>query len=284
MKGKTVVITGATSGLGRATALQLARKGAFVVGVARNNTKANEVVEVINKGGGRVQFVISDLSGMKDTKEAAKSIDKIVNRVDVLINNAGAHFPKYKVTHEDFESTLALNYLSPFIFTHHLLYRMQQTADRYGEARIINISSIMHKAPINWDDLNCSDTKYKSTVAYYQSKHMLTSFTYYLSGKLRNRGITVNCIHPGFVKTAVAQSDYPFPMNLVVPIVGLFIGESPDQAADTPVWLASADEAKGLNGKYIHHRKVKKSWPPTLDQDAQKRLFNLTQSLLEEWL
>jgi NAD(P)-dependent dehydrogenase (short-subunit alcohol dehydrogenase family) len=143
MKGKTVVITGATSGLGRATALQLARKGAFVVGVARNNTKANEVVEVINKinkGGGRVQFVISDLSGMKDTKEAAKSIDKIVNRMDVLINNAGAHFPKYRVTHEDFESTLALNYLSPFIFTHHLLYRMQQTADRYGEARIINIS------------------------------------------------------------------------------------------------------------------------------------------------
>ena len=73
-------------------------------------------------------------------------------------------------------------------------------------------------------------------------------------------------------------------MNLVVPVVGLFIGESPDQAADTPVWLASADEAKGLNGKYIHHRKVKKSWPPTSDQDAQKRLFNLTQSLLEEWL
>ena len=107
MKGKTVVITGATSGLGRATALQLARKGAFVVGVARNNTKANEVVEVINKNGGRVQFVISDLSGMKHTKEASKSIDKIVDRVDVLINNAGAHFPKYRITHEDFESTLA---------------------------------------------------------------------------------------------------------------------------------------------------------------------------------
>ncbi len=284
MQGKTVVITGATSGLGRATAFQLARKGAFVVGVARNNTKANEVVEVIDKGGGRVKFVISDLLGMKNTKEAAKSIDKIIDRVDVLINNAGAHFPKYRVTHENFEFTLALNYLSPFLFTHHLLYLMEQTAVRYGDARIINISSIMHKAPINWDDLNCNDTKYKSTVAYYQSKHMLTSFTYYFSTKLRIRGITVNCIHPGFVKTAVAQSEYPFPMNLVVPFVGFFIGESPDQAADTPVWLASADEAKRINGKYIHHRKIKKSWPPTRDENAQTRLYNVTQCMLDEWL
>ena len=161
---------------------------------------------------------------------------------------------------------------------------MQQTADRYGEARIINISSIMHKAPINWDDLNCSDTKYKSTVAYYQSKHMLTSFTYHLSRKLIKTGITVNCIHPGFVKTALAQSDYPFPMNVIVPIVGFFIRESPEQAADTPVWLASSNEAKGINGEYVHHRTIKKSWPPTRDEDAQTRLFNVTQSMLNEWL
>ncbi len=142
----------------------------------------------------------------------------------------------------------------------------------------------MHKAPINWDDFNCRDTTYKSTIAYYQSKHMLTSFTYYLSSKLKETGITVNCIHPGFVKTALAQSDYPFPMNVIVPIIGLFIGESPKKAADTPVWLALANEAKGINGKFIHHRNVKSSWPPTRDGDAQKRLFNLTQSMLEEWL
>ncbi len=284
MKDKTAVITGATSGLGRATVLQLAQKGAFIVGLARNNAKANEVIEEIEKEGGRGQFVISDLSCMKDTKEAAESIGKIVDRLDILINNAGAHFPKYRVTSEGFESTLALNYLSPFLLTHHLVDQMEQTASRYGEARIINISSIMHKAPINWDDINCRDTTYKSTTAYYQSKHMLTSFTYYLSNKLKGTGITVNCVHPGFVKTALAQSDYPFPMNVIVPIVGLFIGKSPEQAADTPVWLASADEAKGINGKYVYHQQVKNSWPPTRDEDAQKRLFNLTQSMLEEWL
>ena len=284
MQGKTAVITGATSGLGRAIALQLARKGAFVVGVARNNIKANEIVQAISEGGGRAQFVISDLSSMKSTKGAAKSIDKIVDRVDVLINNAGAHYPNYRVTQEDFESTLALNYLSPFLFTHHLLYRMQLTADRYGDARIINISSIMHKAPINWDDLNFRDTKYKSTIAYYQSKHMLTSFTYYLSSKLKGTGITVNCVHPGFVKTAVAQSDYPFPMKMIVPIVGFFIGESPEKAMDTPVWLASSNEAKDINGEYVHHRKIKKSWPQTKNEDAQKRLFRVTQSMLVEWL
>ncbi len=97
-------------------------------------------------------------------------------------------------------------------------------------------------------------------------------------------GITVNCIHPGFVKTALAQSDYPFPMNVIVPIVGFFIGESPEQAADTPVWLASSNEAKGVNGEYVHHRKIKKSWPPTRDEDAQTRLFNVTQGMLGEWL
>ena len=222
MKDKTVVITGATSGLGRATALQLAQKGAFVVIIARSNTKANEVIKEIKKEGGKGQSIISDLSSMKDTKEAAGSITYAVKRLDVLINNAGAHFPKYIETSEGFESTLALNYLSPFLLTHHLIEQMKQTASECGEARIINISSVMHKAPINWDDLNYKYTTYSSTSAYYQSKHLLTSFTYYLSRQLKETGITVNCIHPGFVKTALAQSDYPFPMNIVVPIVGFF--------------------------------------------------------------
>ena len=284
MKDKIAVITGATSGLGRATAVQISQKGFFVVGLARNITRANEVIKEIEKEGGQGQFIISDLSCMKDTKEAAENISKVVDRIDVLINNAGAHFPTYRVTPEGFESTLALNYLSPFLLTHHLVGPMEKTASRHGEARIINISSIMHKALINWDDLNYRDTTYKSTTAYYQSKHMLTSFTYFLSNKLKKTGIAVNCIHPGFVKTALAKSDYPFPMNVIVPIVGLFIGKSPEQAADTPVWLASSKEAKSINGEYVHHRKVKKSWPPTRDEDAQGRLFTVTQGMLENWL
>jgi len=284
MVGKTVVISGATSGLGRATALQLAKKAAFVVCIARNDSKARKVLMEIENEGGRGQLVIADLSCMKETVEAAERIGKMVDRLDVLINNAGNHFSKYRATSEGFESTLALNYLSPFVLTHHLIERMEQTASKFGEARIINISSIMHKAQINWEDLNCKDTKYKSTVAYYQSKHMLISFTYFLSNRLKETGITVNCIHPGFVKTALAKSAYPFPMNMIVPIVGLFIGESPEQAADTPVWLASSNEAKGINGEYVHHRKVKNSWPPTRDEDSQGRLFTVTQSVLEDWL
>jgi len=284
VKNKTVVITGATSGLGRATALQLAQKGALVVIVVRCNSKANEVIKEIEKEGGKGQFNFSDLSSMKDTKEAAESITKVVDRLDVLINNAGAYFPKYRETSEGFESTLALNYLSPFLLTHHLMAQMEQTASEYGEARIINIASIMHKDPINWDDLNYKETTYSSTSAYYQSKYLLTSFTYYLSRKLKETAITVNCIHPGFVKTALAQSDYPFPMNVIVPIVGFFIGETPDQAADTPVWLALSDEVKGINGEYVHHRKVKESWPPTRDENAQTRLYNVTQRMLVEWL
>ncbi len=282
MKDKTVVITGATSGLGRATALQLAQKGAFVVIIARSNTKANEVIKEIKKAGGNGQFIISDLSSMTDTKAAAENITKVVDRLDILINNAGAFFPTYRETAEGFESTLALNYLSPFLLTHYLIERLEQTASEHGEARIINISSIMHKCPINWNDLNFR--AYKSTSAYYQSKHLLTSFTYYLSRELKETGITVNCIHPGFVKTALAQADYPFPMNIIVPIVGLFIGETPEHAADTPVWLAWSNEAQGINGEYIHHRKVKKSWPPTRDENAQMRLYKVTQSMLSEWL
>ncbi len=284
MKDKTVVITGATSGLGRATALQLAQKGASVVIIARSKTKANEVIKEIKKEGGKGQFIISNLSSMKDTKEAAESITRVVDRLDVLINNAGAYFPKYRETPEGFESTLALNYLSPFLLTHHLIEQMAQIASEYGEARIINVSSIMHKYPILWDDLNFKETTYNSSSAYEQSKHLLTSFTFYLSRKLKETGITINCIHPGFVKTALAQSDFPFPMNVIVPIVGLFIGESPDQAADTPVWLALSNEVRGINGEYVHHRKAKKSWPPTRDENAQMRLYKITQSMLGEWL
>ena len=284
MQDKTVVITGATSGLGKATALQLAQKGASVVVIARSNTKVNEVIKEIEKEGGKGQSIISDLSSMKDTKDAADSIAKVVDRLDVLINNAGAHFPKYRETPEGFESTLALNYLSPFLLTHHLIEQMKQTASDYGEARVINITSIMHKSPINWDDFNYKNTTYHSNTAYYQSKHLLTSFTYYLSRQLKETGITVNCIHPGFVKTALAKSDYPFPMNLIVPIVGFFIGESPEQAADTLVWLALSNEVKGINGEYIHHRKIRKSWPPTKDEKAQSKLYNVTLSMLDKWL
>jgi NAD(P)-dependent dehydrogenase (short-subunit alcohol dehydrogenase family) len=284
IKDKTVVITGATSGLGRATAIQLAQKGAFVVIVARSDTKANEVIKAIEKEGGKGQFIIADLSSMKDTKEAAERITKVVERLDVLINNAGAHFPKYIETPEGFESTLALNYLSPFLLTHHLIRDVEQTASGYGEARIINISSIMHKSPINWDSLNYRERNYSSTSAYYQSKHLLTSFTYYLSRELKEKGVFVNCIHPGFVKTALAQSDYPFPMSIIVPIFGFFIGESPEQAAETPVWLALSNEVKEINGEYVHHRKVKKSWPPTRDKKAQTRLYNVTLSILSKWL
>jgi NAD(P)-dependent dehydrogenase (short-subunit alcohol dehydrogenase family) len=208
MKDKTVAITGATSGLGRATALQLAQKGASVIIIARSNTKANEIIKEIEKEGGKGQSIISDLSSMKDTKEAAESITYAIKHLDVLINNAGAHFPNYIETSEGFESTLALNYLSPFLLTHHLIEQMEQTASEYGEARIINISSVMHKGPINWDDLNFKDTTFSSTSAYYQSKHLLTSFTYYLSRQLKETGITVNCIHPGFVKTALAQCGF----------------------------------------------------------------------------
>lgn len=284
MEGKTVVITGATSGLGKATALQLARKGAYVVAVARSDSKANELLEEITTDGGRAQCLIADLSSMGETKGVAEGILKVVEHLDVLINNVGAHFPKYRETSEGFESTLALNYLSPFLLTHRLEAQMQHTASEHGEARIINISSIMHKSRIRWDDLNCRNTKYRSTFSYYQSKHMLTSFTYYLSRKLGKRGIMVNCVHPGFVKTALAQSDYPFPMSVIVPIVSLLIGEFPEQAADTPVWLAAAAEVKGITGEYVHHRQVKKSLPPTRDEDAQKRLFDVTRSMLGEWI
>jgi len=284
MKDKTVVITGATSGLERATALQLTEKGIFVVIVARSKTKANEVLNDIKKEGGKGQFVISDLSSMKDTKDAADSITRVVNRLDVLINNAGAHFPKYRETPDGFESTLALNYLSPFLLTHNLIKQMKQTASNYGEARVINITSIMHKSPINWNDLNYKNTTYHCNTAYYQSKHLLTSFTYYLSRKLKETDITVNCIHPGLVKTALIHSDYAFPMNLIVPIVDFFIGESPDKAAATPVWLALSNEVKGINGEYIHHRKIKKSWAPIRDEKAQSKLYNVTQAMLDKWL
>ena len=80
------------------------------------------------------------------------------------------------------------------------------------------------------------------------------------------------------------QSDFGFPMSVIFPIVGLLIGESPEQAADTPVWLAASNEAKGINGEYIHHRKTKKSWPPTRNEKDQERLFNVTQSMMDEWL
>ena len=284
MKGKTVAITGATSGLGRATALQLSRRGAYVLIVVRNEDKGDKVVKEIESEGGKGLAIISELSSMKDTREAAEKISNAVDRLDVLINNAGTWQPEYTETSEGFEYTLAVNYLSPFLLTHHLIELMTRTASENGEARIINVSALLHRRHINWDDLNFEQTAYDGWATYKQSKHMLTSFTYYLSKKLKGTGISVNCIHPGLVKSALMQSDFGFPVSVIFPLVGLLIGESPEQAADTPVWLASSNETKSINGKYIHHRKIKKSWAPTTNEKDQERLFNVTRGMLDEWI
>lgn len=284
MRGKTVVITGATSGLGEATARQLSSLGAHVLIVARNKARADALVGDIKSNGRSAVSVIADLSIMSQVRMAADQIATHYSKIDVLINNAGSFYAERADTEEGFERTLATNHLAPYLMIERLLSNIREASKDNGPARIINIASLGHKRPIHWKDLNWTED-YDGPVVYEHSKHLMISATYKLARELKGENIIVSCVHPGFVKSNLIRGQkLRFPMNIMFPLLGGLIGINPQKAAETPVWLASSEAGAKQHGNYIVGKKQKKSWRPTYDTDAQDRLKRITQDLLQPWL
>jgi NAD(P)-dependent dehydrogenase (short-subunit alcohol dehydrogenase family) len=277
MDGKTVLITGATNGIGKVAALELAKKGANVVIVGRNPAKTTETVAEIKAGSGNpnVGMIVADLSSMAEVRKVADAFKANHSRLDVLINNAGAVFADRQKTVDGYEMTFAFNHLAYFLLTNLLLDMLKASAP----AHIVNVSSAAHtNGVLNFDDLDSKNNYGMGGFrAYGLSKLANIMFTYELSRQLEGTGVIANVLHPGLVGTGFGMNNnrmMRFAMRLIAPF-----SLTPEQGADTIIYLASSPQVSGVSGKYWNKRTAIQSAPASYDEAAQKKLWVVSEQM-----
>ncbi len=275
MDGKVVLITGGTSGIGKAAATALANMGAEVVITGRNKEKGKGVAEEIRRESGNeeVSFFSADLAVQAEVRRLAEEFEASHDRLDALVNNAGLVLSKRTETPDGVEMTLAVNHLAPFLLTNLLLDLLKESAP----ARIITVASSAERfGTMDLNDLQ-SKRRYRAFPVYGKTKLANIMFTYELAERLEGTGVTANCIHPGGVNTGFASNDSGFTtflFRLFKPFM-----RSPEQGADTIVYLAVSPDAEGMNGRYLSDRKVTSSSKESYDEDLRKQLWEASEEL-----
>jgi len=271
IRGKTCMITGATSGIGRASAIDLGKLGAKLVLVCRNRERGEELVGEIKHGGNsEVDLMIADLQSQAEIRKLAADFLATKKPLHVLMNNAGIFNMKRRIGSDGIEEVWAVNHLAYFLLTLLLLDRIKQSAP----ARIINISSHLHQnATIKFDDLG-GERSYGGMSSYGQSKLANVLFTYELARRLAGTGVTVNAVHPGAVATNLARNNGGI-VSAAWKLAGTFM-RSPENGARTQVYLASAPEVDGVTGKYFIDEKEARSSAESHDASIARRLWNIS--------
>jgi NAD(P)-dependent dehydrogenase (short-subunit alcohol dehydrogenase family) len=275
MQGKTCVVTGASNGIGKETARELARRGAHVVMLCRNRGKGEAAASEIRATvpDARLELVIGDLSSQASVKQAAAEILARHPRIDVLVNNAAISIDYREKSADGVEMVLATNHLGPFLLTHLLGDALAAAAP----ARVVTVASAMEKgARIQWDDLEYERTPYSMMKVYAQSKLMNVMFSHELARRWKDRGVTVNSLHPGVIDTGLLSGVRSPLMRGLFKVAQLFF-KSPDKGAEGSVYLACSPEVEGKTGGYYVDKKLVKSNPTTYDQEALARLWSLSE-------
>ncbi len=276
MQGKVCIVTGANSGIGKATALGLAQMGATVVMVCRNQSKGEEAQNEIKEKSENdaIDLMLADLSSQESIRQLAENFQQHYQQLHVLINNAGVANLTRRETSDGFEMMFAVNYLAPFLLTNILLEKLKASAP----ARIVNVSSESHQAGyIIMDDLQ-SEKKYKFK-AYGQSKLALVLFTYELARMLQGTSVNANCLHPGFVATNFGQNGAGSVGRGIVKLISR-LGISPEEGAKTSIYLASSPEIEGVTGKYFIKSIPVRSAPISYDETLQRQLWEVSAKLV----
>jgi NAD(P)-dependent dehydrogenase (short-subunit alcohol dehydrogenase family) len=275
MKGRTVLVTGATNGIGLVTARELARMGAQVTILSRNPDKCAAVAAQIKaETGNPVEFIAADLSSMAGVMQAAADFKQRHTRLHVLVNNAGAMFVKRRLTVDGLEMTFALNHLSYFLLTNLVLDTLKTSAP----ARVVNVASGAHLgAVLDFDNLQ-GEKRYRGMQVYGRSKLANLLFTYELARRLEGSGVTANAVHPGFVATGFARNNGPF-YDVGTWVVGRLIGRKPEKGAQTSIYLASSPEVEGVTGKYFFDCQPIQSSPVSYDKALAEKLWQVSLEL-----
>lgn len=266
LERKVCVVTGANGAMGRVTTAELARRGATVVMVCRNQAagEAARAEIAAATGNERLELVIADLSSQQEVRDAAAEITGRHPQLHVLVNNAGVSLAHRQETPDGIEKTFATNYLSPFLLTHLLLDALKAGAP----SRIVNVASkVTNRYSIDLDDL-AQKRKYSTFSAGSQSKLALMMFTVELARRLDGTGVTVNALHPGFVKSGLTRDLSPMMRTLLN-----LMSTTPEKGARTAIYLATSPEVEGVSGQFFAKRKPAKLNAQALDQDARRRLW-----------
>jgi retinol dehydrogenase 14 len=272
MTGEDVIVTGATSGIGRETALGLARMGASVAIVARDRRRGEETLEALRSAstGGAPRLFLADLASLAEVRVLAAELSRALPKLDVLVNNAGAIHMTRKVTVDGFEMTFAVNHLAPFLLTNLLLPRLVASAP----ARVVTVASEAHRSKaLDFDDLQ-SERGYAPFRVYGRSKLANILFSSELAGRLAGTGVTSNSLHPGVVATSFGKND-PGWMRLLVTLGRPFLS-TPAQGARTTLHVASAPELAEVSGRYFKRSREARPSAAALDESAQRRLWDVS--------
>ena len=276
LKGKTALVTGASSGIGFHTALGLARDGANVVLGGRSEKRTREAADAIQGrvNGVTVDYLIADQSSMAEVRRFAEAFQNQYERLDILVNNVGGFFLTRKVSVDGYEQTFALNHLSYFLLTALLKDLLIASAP----SRVVNVSSSAHyDSEINFKDPQMS-RRYWGLTAYGQSKLANVLFTYELADRLFHTGVSANALHPGFVRTGLGTKHIN---PVIAPFVwlGFMGGMKPEQGAHTSLLLASSPKLEGVTSKYYSVGREVRSSRNSYDKSAAERLWDLSEHL-----
>jgi len=276
MTGRTVLVTGGTDGIGRATALALASAGAAVTVVGRDPARTGSVVEELRRESGnpQVEGIAADLSSQAEVRRVAGAIVASRPRLDVLVNNVGGFWATRHTTADGLERTFALNHLAPFLLTHLLRPLLEASAP----ARVVTVSSgAQAMGRIDFDDLQ-GERRYRGQRAYNQSKLANVLFTYELARRLEGTGVTANALHPGVVRTRFGQEDASALFRVMLPVMRPLM-LTPERGAETSVHLASSPDVAGVTGLYFAKKKPKRSNPVSYDAQVAGRLWDVSAQL-----
>jgi NAD(P)-dependent dehydrogenase (short-subunit alcohol dehydrogenase family) len=283
MIGKVCLVTGATSGIGKATACALAQMGAVVILVGRNEARGRQSAEELRAktGNKTIDLMLADLSSQKQIHGLAESFNSKYQRLDVLINNAGAMFPRRRESDDGIEMTLAVNHLAPFLLTNLLLDKLRAT----GEARIINVNSDAHaKGRIDFTDLQMHRCYPRGIGmrAYANAKLANLLTVYELARRLQGSGVTVNALHPGYVATNILPfEEASGSVRLLKPLwaIAKQVILSAQQGAGTPVFLASSPLVATVSGQYFEGNVAVVSSPASRHPALQRQMWDVSRQL-----
>jgi NAD(P)-dependent dehydrogenase (short-subunit alcohol dehydrogenase family) len=278
MQGRTCLVTGANAGLGKATALGLARMGATVVMVCHNRSRGEAAMQEIKTESGNesVDLMLADLSSQQSIRQLAQDFKDKYQHLHILVNNAGGIFNKRSLTVDGLEYTFAFNHLAYFLLTNLLLDVLKASAP----ARIVNVSTRLGSgAKIEFDDLQ-SEKKYSGMRAYSSSKLCNMMFTYELAKRLEGTGVTANVLFPGVFRSNFGRNTSALPMRVLGVVVRPFMARS-EKAAERTLYLAAAPEVEGVSGKYFADKKEIQSPEQSYDEAVARRLWEVSAELTE---
>jgi len=273
MIGKICLVTGATNGIGKATAQALAQLGATVVIVGRDAQKAAQITEEIRAAtdNHNIDWLLADLSSQQEIRRLAEEFKSKYAHLHVLLNNAGGTFATRQLSVDGIEMTFALNHLAYFLLTNLLLDTMEASTP----ARIINVSSDAHSGgKIEFDNLQ-GERSYTSFKPYGNSKLANILFTSELARRLEGTGVTVNALHPGLTSTGFGKNNPGFFMKIMGAVIPL-VARSPEKGAETSIYLASSPEVQSITGKYFVDCKVTQPALQAADRAVASKLWDVS--------